>query len=138
MPRKTAPYLKPKSRAANARRSSARRSSSSSNDGKSRSFLFLLILLAGGCFGGVAVGKIWLENQAAADAQLWESKMNELNAVRTEIKNLEPVRDMCRSAEFVHNRARALGLRPAHESEKISVPSAVKPEPEPIDLVSNP
>ena len=137
MPRKTRPYLKPKARPGRGRRPSARGNSGGGGDGGSRSFLFVLILLAGGCFGGVAVGKIWLENQAAADAQAWESKTKELNALRTEIKNLEPVRDMCRSAEFVHSRARGLGLRPATEREKVKVPRE-STEPESIDLVANP
>ncbi|MFT5130033.1 MAG: hypothetical protein ACI8W8_003662 [Rhodothermales bacterium] len=135
MPRKTAPYLKQnRTRATPARRKTTRRSP----EGGSRNFLFILILLGGGCFGGVAVAKVWLENKTAVDVQLWDSQTARLNSVRTEIKNLEPVRGMYRSADYVLGEARKLGLHPPGEDQKITVPTESEPAHEPIDLVLNP
>lgn len=131
MPRKTAPYLK---QTRNRRSSTSRRAPES----RSRRFLFVLILLAGGCFGGVAMGKIWLENKTATDVGIWDAKTTKLESVRTEIKNLEPVRGMYRSADYVLSEAGKLGLRPPGEDQKITVPPVPEADPAPIDLVANP
>ena len=133
MPRKTTPYLK-QNRSRGHRSNSSRRGS----EGRSRNFLFVLILLAGGCFGGVAVAKIWLENKTAVDIQLWDSKTSQLNSIRTEIRNLEPVRGMYRSADYVLNEASKLGLHPPAEDQKVTVPLETSADSNPIDLVVNP